>query len=216
VHSGDGLGKTADQECGGESGAADAPPPASLASRRVGRAKTFYGNHKRSLLLAVALAIVATVAVRLVGIHAPFLQRPGPEGRPAKAAETDAPSRNGFDFALGVKTDARPVDTTTRPVDTSPTASIVTSPEPAKSNSIAGPLPPELITSIPLGLPQGLRDAVVAGSPGAQYELGNDSSKAVGSRRTNMRRPFGSSVRPLPVSRLRSSGSAPSIKRGSG
>ena len=164
--------RRAAQAAGGESGAADAPPPASLASRRVGRAKTFYGNHKRSLLLAVALAIVATVAVRLVGIHAPFLQRPGPEGRPAKAAETDAPSRNGFDFALGVKTDARPVDTTTRPVDTSPTASIVTSPEPAKSNSIAGPLPPELITSIPLGLPQGLRDAVVAGSPGAQYELG--------------------------------------------
>ena len=164
--------RRAAQAAGGEGGSSDTSPPASSASRRVGQAKAFYDSHKRSLLLAVALAIVATVTVRLVGIHAPFLQRPELEGRPVKAAGTDAPVRNGFDFALGAKTDARPVDTIAPSVDTSPTASITTSPEPAKTNSIAGPLPPELITAIPLGLPQGLRDAVVAGSPGGEYELG--------------------------------------------
>jgi localization factor PodJL len=164
--------RRAAQAAGGDSGSADMPHPSSLASRRVGQAKTFYDNHRRSLLLAVALAIVATVAARLVGIHAPFLQRPESDGRPVKAAGTDAPARNGFDFALGAKTDSRPVDTTARPLDTSPTGSITTSSEPAKTNSIVGTLPPELITAIPLGLPQGLRDAVVEGSPGAQYELG--------------------------------------------
>jgi localization factor PodJL len=164
--------RRAAQAAGGETGSADTTSAPSSASRRVGQARTFYDNHKRSLLLAVALAIVATVAVRLVGIHAPFLQRPESDGRPIKAAGTDARSRNGLDFALGVKTDARPLDTTAQPVDTSPTASIARSSEPAKTNSIAGPLSPELITAIPPGLPQGLRDAVVGGSPGAQYELG--------------------------------------------
>jgi localization factor PodJL len=161
--------RRAAQAAGGESGSADTTP---APSRRVGQARTFYDNHKRSLLLAVALAIVATVAVRLVGIHAPFLQRPESDGRPVKAAGTDARSRDGLDFALGVKTDARPPDTTAQPVDTSPTASIARSSDPAKTNSIARPLSPELITAIPPGLPQGLRDAVVGGSPGAQYELG--------------------------------------------
>ncbi len=164
--------RRASQAVGGESGGADTTASPSLASRRVGQARTFYDNHKRSLLLAVALAIVATVAVRLVGIHAPFLQRPESDGRPVKAAGTDARSRNGLDFALGAKTGARPVDTTARPVDTSPTASIARSSEPIKTNSIGGSLSPELITAIPPGLPQGLRDAVVAGSLGAQYELG--------------------------------------------
>jgi localization factor PodJL len=138
--------------------------PAVSSSTRVTYAKTFYDSHRRSVLLAVALAIVATVAVRLVGVHPPFLQGLGSEGKSPKAAGTDAPSGKRLDFAAGVKTEAGPIDTT-------PTASIATSSEPAKSNAAAGPLPPELITAIPVGLPQGLRDAVVAGSPGAQYEL---------------------------------------------
>ena len=125
--------RRAAQAAGGESGRADTTPAPSSASRRVGQARTFYDNHKRSLLLAVALAIVATVAVRLVGIHAPFLQRPESDGRPVKAAGTDARSRNELDFALGVKTDARPPDTTAQPVDTSPTASIARSSDPAKT-----------------------------------------------------------------------------------
>ncbi len=164
--------RRAAQAAGAENGGADTLPPGSSASRRVAQAKTFYANHRRSVLLAVALAIVATVAVRLVGIHAPFLQKSESEERPVKAAGAIAPARNGVDFARGVKTDARPGDTSARPVDTSPTASIATSSEPAKTSSATGSLPPELISAIPLGLPQGLRDAVVAASPGAQYELG--------------------------------------------
>jgi localization factor PodJL len=134
------------------------------ASRRVTQAKAFYDSHRRSVLLAIALAIGASVAVRLAGVHAPFLQRLELEGRPVKAARTDAPSGKDFDFAQGAKSGARPVDTT-------PTASIPSPAEPSKANVVAGPLPPELLAAIPAGLPQGLRDAVVAGASAAQYEL---------------------------------------------
>ncbi len=164
--------RRAAQAAGAENGGPDAPPSRSSGSRHVAQAKSFYANHRRSVLLAVALVVVATVAIRLVGIHAPFLQRSESEERPVKAAGTSTPSRNGLEFSRGVSMDARPVDTPVRPIDTSPTGSIATPSEPAKSNTAAGPLPPELITAIPLGLPQGLRDAVVAGLPGAQYELG--------------------------------------------
>ena len=134
------------------------------ASRGVTQAKAFYDSHRRSVLLALALAIGASVAVRLAGVHAPFLQRLEPEGRPVKAARTDALPGKDFDFAQGAKTGARPVDTT-------PTASIPSPAEPSKANVVAGPLPPELLAAIPVGLPQGLRDAVVAGASAAQYEL---------------------------------------------
>jgi localization factor PodJL len=134
------------------------------ASRGVTQAKAFYDSHRRSVLLALALAIGASVAVRLAGVHAPFLQRLEPEGRPVKAARTDSPSGKDFDFTQGAKTGARPVDTT-------PTASIPSPFEASKANVIAGPLPPELLAAIPVGLPRGLRDAVVAGSSAAQYEL---------------------------------------------
>jgi localization factor PodJL len=134
------------------------------ASRGVTQAKAFYDSHRRSVLLALALAIGASVAVRLAGVHAPFLQRLEPEGRPVKAARTDAPSGKDFDFGQGAKTGARPVDTT-------PTASIPSPSEPSKANVVAGPLPPELLAAMPVGLPQGLRDAVVAGTSAAQYEL---------------------------------------------
>ena len=110
------------------------------------------------------MAIGASVAVRLTGVHAPFLQRLEPEGRPVKAARTDAPPGKDFDFARGVKTGAPPVDTT-------PTASIPAPAGPSKANVVAGPLPPELLAAIPVGLPQGLRDAVAAGTSAAQYEL---------------------------------------------
>ena len=147
-----------------DSSAAAARFAAPTASRGVTRAKAFYDSHRRSVLLALALAIGASVAVRLAGVHAPFLQRLEPEGRPVKAARTDAPPGKDFDFTQGAKTGARPVDTT-------PTASIPSPSEASKANVIAGPLPPELLAAIPVGLPQGLRDAVVAGSSAAQYEL---------------------------------------------
>ena len=136
----------------------------STTSRGVTQAKAFYDSHRRSVLLALALAIGASAAIRLAGIHAPFLQRLEPGGRPVKAARADAPSGKDFDFGRGVKTGERPVDTT-------PTASIPSPSEPSKANAIAAPLPPELLAAIPVGLPVGLRDAVVAGSSAAQYEL---------------------------------------------
>lgn len=146
---------------------------ATSASRSLMQAKTFYDSHKRSVLLVVALVIVATVAVRVVGMHPSFLQGPESQGKPSKAAATDAfsgkglgfaPSGKFLDFSGAVKTEAQPVDTT-------PTASIAPSSELTKSIAIAVPPPPQLIAALPIGLPQPLRDAVVAGSLGAQYEL---------------------------------------------
>ncbi len=55
---------------------AKTPQAAISASRGITQAKTFYDNHKRSVLLVVALAIVATVSVRVVGMHPSFLQGP--------------------------------------------------------------------------------------------------------------------------------------------
>ena len=122
---------------------------ATTSFRGVALAKALYDNHKRSVLLVVALAIVATVAVRLAGVHAPFLQRPEPDGRPVKAAGTDAAPSKGAELASGSKTEARPVDTT-------PTGSIATASEPAKANTPAGSLPPELISAIPAETPREL------------------------------------------------------------
>ena len=156
--------RRAAQAANADSSAAAARSATPTASRGVTQAKAFYESHRRSVLLALALAIGASVAVRLAGVHAPFLQRLEPEGRPVKAARTDAPPGKDFDFARGAKTGARPVDTT-------PTASIPSPAEPSKANVVAGPLPPELLAAIPVGLPQGLRDAVVAGTSAAQYEL---------------------------------------------
>jgi localization factor PodJL len=152
--------RRAAQGASGETGVAARTRPAN--SRSVRQARTFYDNHKRSVLLAVALAIVATVAVRLVGSHPPFLQGSDSGGRPVNSAA--APSSKGLDLTRAGRTDARPVDIT-------PTASIATPSDTPKANAAAGSLPPELISAIPVALPQGLRDAIVAGSPNAQYEL---------------------------------------------
>ena len=143
--------------------------PVWLAARGVERAKTFYTNHKRSVLLGVALLIVATVAVRLVGVHAPFLQKSDLDGRPAKSVAADAKSRKPV-------ASTGPTGMARRPIDSTPTASIAPAPEPLKADA---PEPPkasaalslDLLAAIPAGISQPLRDSVAAGAPGAQYEL---------------------------------------------
>jgi localization factor PodJL len=142
-------------------------PGSGLALHGVGQARTLYANHRRSVLLAVALAIVATVAVRFVGVHAPFLQKSETNAGPVKAAGVtgiEAPREKPRDVPSAIAAIPRSVDTT-------PTASIAPTGDPGKASSAERPAPPDLLAAIPTGLPQALRDAVTAGAPDAQYEF---------------------------------------------
>ena len=80
---------------------------APLAARSVENARKFYASHKRTLLLGVALVIAATLAVRLVGVHAPLLQRSDWGGQPVKAAKVDAPLDRALDLAAAIKSIGR-------------------------------------------------------------------------------------------------------------
>ena len=152
--------------------AQSAPPEGSLtnawaalppAPRGVERAKSIYANHRRSVLLAFALAIVVTVAVSLIGAHAPLVRKSELDRQPANAAAT----------GLSLSKPAGPVSTKAPavPVDTTPTASIAPAPVPAKANTTSGAPPAELPPTVPAGVPPFLRDTVLAGAPGAEYEL---------------------------------------------
>ncbi len=143
--------------------------PAQLAARGVEQAKAFYANHKRPVLLGVALLIAVTVAIRLVGLHSPLPQKSGPEGRPAKAAAAGAKSLKPI--GLG-----GPAKTARRLIDSMPTGSIAPAPERSQAQTSEPSratlaLPPDLLSAIPAGISEALRDSVVAGAPGAQYEL---------------------------------------------
>jgi localization factor PodJL len=140
---------------------------AQLASLGVENVRAFYASHKRSVLLGVALAIIATLAVRVVGVRAPFLQRSELGGQPVKTAKVDAPLDKPFDLAGAI----RP---TGRAIDAAPTGSIA--PPPAKPDApdvpqAVPPLEDGLLTAIPPDIPQPLRDAVSASVPDAEYEL---------------------------------------------
>ena len=144
-----------------------------LAARSVEQAKAFYGAHKRTVLLGVALLIAATLAVRLVGLGTPFLQKSELDGGPVKTAQVGATFEGALDRTGEPKSisEAKPAS---RPIDETPTAAIPTAP--AKPTDVSTPqanpaLPQDLLAAIPAGISQPLRDAIVAGAPGAQYEL---------------------------------------------
>ena len=155
--------RRATQAAVAESGV-NAPSNMSVSARGVARAKSFYAGHKRSVMLAVALAIAASVAVRLVGPHSPLSQKQDTDGQPPKEspAAPEAP-----------KADNGPSSsTTTLPpaIDPAPTASIRPPERPAKGKA-SGPSATDVLPAIPLGLTQPLQDGVLAGAPAAQYEL---------------------------------------------
>jgi localization factor PodJL len=138
-----------------------------FATRGVQSARTFYTNHRRTVLLGVAVAIAATLAVRMVGFRAPFPQRSDVGGQGFNTAKLEAP--NGRPSGA-----PGPVDTGGAAIDVAPTASIAQ--PPAKPNALglapqSGPSAAELIAAIPPGVSASLRDAVAAGQPNAQYEL---------------------------------------------
>ena len=147
------------------------PPPfperAPLAARSVENARKFYASHKRTVLLGVALVIAATLAVRLVGVRAPLLQRSDLDGQAVKAAKVDAPLDRALDLAGAIKSIGRAIDA-------APTASIPPAPAKPDAPDVApavAPLPNDVLTAIPSEISQPLRDALAAGAPGAEYEL---------------------------------------------
>jgi len=143
------------------------PERAPLAARSVENARKFYASHKRTILLGVAVVIAATLAVRLVGVRAPLLQRSDLDGQSVKAAKVDAPLDRALDLAGAIKSIGRAIDA-------APTASIPPAPTKPDAPDVApaiAPLPNDVLTAIPPEISQPLRDALAAGAPGAEYEL---------------------------------------------
>jgi localization factor PodJL len=139
---------------------------APFAARGVKTARAFYASHKRTVLLGVAVAIAATLAVRLGGVRAPFLQRSELGGQAVNTAKIDAPNSKPADVSGPARSGEA--------IDIAPTASIAQPPAKPGAPGFApeiGPSAGELIAAIPPGIPQSLRDAVTAGQPAAQYEL---------------------------------------------
>lgn len=131
----------------------NAPKATPAVARGIERAKSLYVSHRRSVLFA-AFAIVAMAAVRLIGAHAPIAQKSELSEQPAKTAEAGL---------VAPRIAPR--------IDTTPTASIGSASEAAKATLPNGIVAPQLSATIAAALPTSLRDAVVAGSPTAQYEL---------------------------------------------
>ena len=92
-----------------------------FAAHRLQSAKAFYTNHRRTVLLGVAVAIATTLAVRMGGFRAPFLQRSDVGGQAFNTAKLDAPKGR----PPGV---AGSVNTGREAIDVAPTASIAQTP----------------------------------------------------------------------------------------
>ena len=140
---------------------------AQFAARGVQSARAFYTSHRRTVLLGVAIAIAATLAARMVGVRAPFLQRSEVGGQAVNTAKVDAPKGEPSGVAGAVKPGGEAIDV-------APTASIAQPPAKPAGPDLApgtGPSTGELMAAIPSEIPQSLRDAVAAGQPAAQYEL---------------------------------------------
>jgi localization factor PodJL len=139
-----------------EGSAQNAPP----AAPGIARARSLYANHRRPVLLAAALAIVATAAIRLIGAHVPVLQK----------SELNGPKLAvGGPLLVNPGDVAAPTGPTVRRVDPTPTASIA--PQAGMADSPRATAQSQLSATLAAALPASLRDAVIAGSPAAQYEL---------------------------------------------
>jgi localization factor PodJL len=113
-------------------------------------------------LLAAALVLAVTAAARVIGVHAPFTQKSDLGSPAVKIASTEAPARSAVPGAVASRT-------AQGSVDTAPTGSIT--PTRLNVEGVARPTPPDLSAAIPAGVAPALREAVLAGSPAAQYDL---------------------------------------------
>ncbi|RBP16564.1 localization factor PodJL [Roseiarcus fermentans] len=130
--------------------------------RNVRHAGRFCAEHKRSLLLAAALAMAIAAAARMMSGHPLLPQWYGKDAPPAPAA--DALSRPTPPAAPGPRTPPAAIDT-------APTGSIGRDRPSLESRRDSGPPIPDLSAALPAGVTPPLRDAVLAGSPAAEYDL---------------------------------------------
>ncbi len=140
---------------------------APFAARGVQTARALYASHRRTVLLGVAIAIAATLAIRMVGVRAPFLQRSELGGQAVNTANVDSTKDKPPNVAGPVKSGGEAIDV-------APTASITQPPAKPDASALApqsGPPIAELLAAIPAGIPPSVREAVAAGLPNAQYEL---------------------------------------------
>ncbi len=135
-----------------------------FAAHGVQSARAFYANHKRTVLLGVAIAIATTLAVRMVGVRAPFFQRSEVGGQAVNTAKLDTPKGKPSNVASAIKPGGEAIDV-------APTASIAPAKPVALDLAPSGPSAGELMPAIPPGISVSLRDATAAGQPNAEYEL---------------------------------------------
>ncbi|HSV00621.1 MAG TPA: hypothetical protein VLI91_10985, partial [Roseiarcus sp.] len=137
-----------------------------FAARGMRSARVFYATHRRAVLLGVAIVIATTLAVRMVSVRAPFLQRSQLGGQAFNTAKLEAPK--------GKPSDAAALKPGGEAIDVAPTASIAQTPvrPDGRLAPDAGPATADLMAAIPPGISASLRDALAAGRPDAQYELG--------------------------------------------
>ena len=121
-------------------------------------------RHRRSLLLGAVLVLAIVAAGRLIVAHPSLLQISGLEWLPAQPAATQILPR--APLGAGGEAGAAPAS-----IDATPTGSI--GPSSANRDASPGrpPATPDLTTAIPSAAPPSLREAVLAGSPAAQYDL---------------------------------------------
>jgi localization factor PodJL len=137
------------------------------AARGVQSARAFYANHKRAVLVGVAIVVATTLAVRMISVRGPFFQRSELGGQAVNTASLDTPKGKPSDVATAIKPGGRAIDV-------APTASIAVPPAKPDGLDLAphgGPSAGELMSAIPPGVGGSLRDATAAGQPNAQYEL---------------------------------------------
>ena len=118
---------------------------AQFAARGVQSARAFYTGHRRTVLLGVAIAIAATLAARMVGVRAPFLQHSEMGGQAVNTAKVDAPKGEPSGVAGAVKRSGEAIDV-------APTASIAQPPAKPAGPDLApgaGPSTGELMAAIP-------------------------------------------------------------------
>ena len=138
------------------------PAAAPSVTRGAERGKGLYRNHRRSVLIGVAFAIVALAAMRLVALHTPMLQKSDLTGHPTKTADVGASYGKAGDAVVASPSAALQADKT-------PIASIAPFSKTVEASQ--GPIDPKISASMSAALPAALRDAVAAGSPAAQYEV---------------------------------------------
>ncbi|HXZ18152.1 MAG TPA: tetratricopeptide repeat protein, partial [Roseiarcus sp.] len=125
----------------------------------VRRTRQILARRKRSFALAAALALAVAAAAVLMSVHGPLMRKSERNEAPVKTAETQLvpPTAAGAAEAPSL--------------DRSPTGSLGRGQAVVEGPLAAGPAAAELSAALPNGVASSLREAVLAGSPAAEYDL---------------------------------------------